>query len=506
MNRLHLLRHDEIIRAFSNGVVSREIPEIPRFPEIGTRLYMNNHQHKNNNHSMKRNIKADSRTKSSVERPTSPIPVLQVATVVFEKNRVTIDMKIKQTESDSNPENDTNDKDDDIVYPIGVKDHRPYKIVAQYRRMLGKSTDFIAEPLCIGENETETAVLGLSSFAEKHGCDLMFTDEDHRFDNSMYRAACGTADLGIIHLLATDAVQTATFCFVMDFDFNNEFQQSTEKVEAFVMDFCQAIAKVISCDTNNVRIFSISKMEKEKQKSEVKFGVTSLETEKTEQLAEILKIHARSGFSDDKILARVLARDYDYTWKPALQTLKLQASDLAPEFNFDYRPDSTPNQLERGSHPYYLPRGWYRHALRVLHKYEKDPKWLEHSNTQGEWPVVYHGTKSWAVSSITQQGLMTNAVKVDLMRPEAIQQMGVEADRPGLYVATHCEGGAVLYSEPFTVSPLPNKTESFRIVFQCRVKPEKFTVHKSPVDEGHAWRYVDANSIRPYGILLKKED
>ncbi|CAF0950670.1 unnamed protein product [Adineta steineri] len=101
---------------------------------------------------------------------------------------------------------------------------------------------------------------------------------------------------------------------------------------------------------------------------------------------------------------------------------------------------------------------------------------------------------------------MTNAVKVDLMRPEAIQQMGVEADRPGLYVATHCEGGAVLYTEPFTVSPLPNKTESFRIVFQCRVKPEKFTVHESPVHEGHAWRYVDANSIRPYGILLKKED
>jgi hypothetical protein len=189
--------------------------------------------------------------------------------------------------------------------------------------------------------------------------------------------------------------------------------------------------------------------------------------------------------------------------------LKVHASDLAPEHNYDYRPDSTPSELRRGGHTYYLPRGWYRHALRVLHKYEKDSKWLGQSNTQGEWPVAYHGTKSWAVPGIVQQGLMTNAVtdavKLDAKRPEAIQQMGEEADRPGLYVATHCDGGADIYTEPFTVTTSPKKTESFRIVFQCRVKPEKFTVHKSPVNEGNAWRYVDASSIRPYGILLKKE-
>ncbi|CAF5160321.1 unnamed protein product [Rotaria sp. Silwood1] len=84
--------------------------------------------------------------------------------------------------------------------------------------------------------------------------------------------------------------------------------------------------------------------------------------------------------------------------------------------------------------------------------------------------------------------------------------MGAEANRPGLYVPTHCDGGAKIYTEPFTVTPYPDKTESFRIVFQCRVKPEKFTVHKSPVIDGNAWRYVDPSSIRPYGILLKKED
>ena len=74
------------------------------------------------------------------------------------------------------------------------------------------------------KNKTETTVLGLNSFAESHGCDLMFTNKNHGFDNSMYRAACGTADLGSIHLMATNAVQTATFTFRHGFRFSYRIQ------------------------------------------------------------------------------------------------------------------------------------------------------------------------------------------------------------------------------------------------------------------------------------------
>ena len=289
MNRLHLLRHDETIRVYSNGVVTREMPEIPAFPKIGMQVQPSLHQSTKDSR-LQRNVNLKPKPKPLINRPSSPTPVLEVATVVFEKNRAIIDMKIKPTESGDPTGSDKKDKNDDIVYPAGITDRRLYKTVAQYRRMIGKSTNFIAEPLCIGEDQTETTVICLNSFAEKHGCELMFTDEDHRFDNSVYRAACGIADLGSIHLLATDAVQTASFCFVMDFDFNSEFQQSKEKVETFVTSFCHAIATVLSCDTNNVRVFSISKMEKEEKKSEVKFGVTSPEATKTEHLAEILKV------------------------------------------------------------------------------------------------------------------------------------------------------------------------------------------------------------------------
>jgi hypothetical protein len=101
--------------------------------------------------------------------------------------------------------------------------------------------------------------------------------------------------------------------------------------------------------------------------------------------------------------------------------------------------------------------------------------------------------------------LLPSAVKADAMKKEAIQQMGEEANRPGLYVATHCNGGSDIYTRPFTVTAFPGKSEQFRIVFQCRVEPGKFTTHKSPVNVGEAWRIVDPKAIRPYGILLKKE-
>jgi hypothetical protein len=186
--------------------------------------------------------------------------------------------------------------------------------------------------------------------------------------------------------------------------------------------------------------------------------------------------------------------------------LKLQVSDLAPEHNFDYRKPGLPATDTRGGHTYNLPIGWYRHALRVLDKYEKDPAWIGMVNGKREWAVAYHGTRVEVAAPIVQQGLLTSAVQVDLMLDEAVRQMGEEANRPGVYVATHCQDGSYpKYTTPFSVPVSPGKSEEYSLVFQCRVKPGKFTNHPSPVKEGEAWRFVDPSCIRPYGILLKKE-
>lgn len=144
--------------------------------------------------------------------------------------------------------------------------------------------------------------------------------------------------------------------------------------------------------------------------------------------------------------------------------------------------------------------------MNVNQKFEDGDQWLGCINASGEWPVAFHGTSAEAVTGIVQHGLSPSAVKVDAMRSEAIAKIGNEADQPGMYVATHCNGGADIYTRPFTVTTFPGKSEQFRIVFQCRVQPDKFTIHTSPVNEGEAWRVVDPKAIRPYGILLKKED
>jgi hypothetical protein len=179
---------------------------------------------------------------------------------------------------------------------------------------------------------------------------------------------------------------------------------------------------------------------------------------------------------------------------------------LAPEHNYDYRQPYVPKQLTRGNRPYYLPIDWYRHALNVENKYEDGPLWLGHVNIEGEWPVAFHGTHAGAVSGIAQDGLLVSTAQRDAMMEEAVQQMGEEANRPGLYVATHCNGGSYpQYTTAFTVTTFPGKSEDFSIVFQCRVQPNKFTTHTRPVTVGEAWRIVDPKAVRPYGILLKKE-
>jgi hypothetical protein len=164
---------------------------------------------------------------------------------------------------------------------------------------------------------------------------------------------------------------------------------------------------------------------------------------------------------------------YDYKLEPALAFLQLQESDFEPLYDRDY---PVARKETRGGHPYYFPEGWYRHALKVVDKYPGDQVWLGMNNSRDEWAVAYHGTKSDAVRGIKDKGL---------------------------YVATHCERGASNYTIPFTVKDSTGKIKNYRVVFQCRVQPGKFTVHKSLVTAGMAWRVYDEKAIRPYGLLLK---
>ena len=56
--------------------------------------------------------------------------------------------------------------------------------------------------------------------------------------------------------------------------------------------------------------------------------------------------------------------------------------------------------------------------------------------------------------------------------------MEPKVDTPGFYLATRCKGGArPWYTKSFSVYVSEQKSEKFRVVFQCRVRPKAFTTH-----------------------------
>lgn len=190
---------------------------------------------------------------------------------------------------------------------------------------------------------------------------------------------------------------------------------------------------------------------------------------------------------------------------PLLTYLQLRPQDFDKKHNFDYNTKGLYLDNKRGGYPYYLPLGWYRHAIDVSKKYPTDDPWLGYENLPGEWPVAFHGTHAEVVSNIKKDGLLIDKVKHDSMREEAVQRMGPKVDKPGLYLSTRCKGGAhPWYTKTFCVNVSEGKIERFRVVFQCRVKPGAFTTHICPITGSETWRVVDSNAVRPYGILVRK--
>lgn len=92
-----------------------------------------------------------------------------------------------------------------------------------------------------------------------------------------------------------------------------------------------------------------------------------------------------------------------------------------------------------------------------------------------------------------------------LYKKEVIQQIGSKANRPGLYLGTHCQReGHPDHTKSFTAPSSRRATDRFRVVLQRRVKPGAFKTHRASVKTGEAWRLVDPDPVRRYGILVKR--
>ena len=326
--RLTLLRHDELMRVYSSVALRRNLSPIPQErrsrsqkPRVMTAI---------NVPVIRIRVVTPEPIVFPPPRTRSPTPELKIKHIVIKPETTTIDMvptSTQPTSADNNDgddeqeeEDDDEDEEENIIFPDGITDIRPYTTIARYRRAINQSTDFSQNPLKLAIDSPETLILGLEDFAKQHGCELSFDNHDQRFDKSVFRAACGTVDLGSIHLLASDSMLTAHFQFEIDLDYDREITQSKENVEQFVDDFCQAISEDLDCDKTVIRVFSIDKLAKKSGKSHVNFGLTAVDQKRTERFARTLQVElTQFKLHPSVIFSRIMHRQ-DSQPRPSLNT------------------------------------------------------------------------------------------------------------------------------------------------------------------------------------------
>lgn len=217
------------------------------------------------------------------------IPKLKVTTMILGKNSTKLDMTPKWFKPDDEVEILKT-----IKYPPNTteKDKRPFNTIARFRSIkngTNDSNDFTSDPIQIKNDATETVVLALDAFIQQFGGKLSFTNEDLSFEDSAHRTACGVADLGSAHLLASEHIPSANFALIIDFDYDT-LAKSEETMQQFLLTFADAVTQNLSCNNDYVRVTSVEKSTEGKGKAEVNLVLTTPNKAKTEELVDTFQV------------------------------------------------------------------------------------------------------------------------------------------------------------------------------------------------------------------------
>jgi hypothetical protein len=174
-----------------------------------------------------------------------------------------------------------------IVYPPDVVEKRPFNTIARYRMRIGQTNDFSKQALLVDEHSTEGLILMLDAFAQQFDGELSFTNDDLQFSESAHRTACGVANLGSVHLLASNTVPTASFAVPLDLDYDKDLVGSEKGIEDFILTFSRDIAQFLGCPEDYIRVFSIDKTSGGVR---INFGITCPTQAETEELARKLQV------------------------------------------------------------------------------------------------------------------------------------------------------------------------------------------------------------------------
>ncbi|KAM9956268.1 hypothetical protein ACTFIR_002980 [Dictyostelium discoideum] len=169
------------------------------------------------------------------------------------------------------------------------------------------------------------------------------------------------------------------------------------------------------------------------------------------------------------------------------QALQIDPKYFSPSFNYDFTNIIDVKLFFRGGEEYVRPCGWMRYALNVTNLIDKDgDKWLGCNNTDGEWPVSYHGTGKHESKSIAEKGY-------DLSKGQRFKFGRGVYSTPSI----KCAGA---YATSFT-----HEGSTYKVVFQNRVNPKTLIkIPKSQTNDEEYWISPKDEDIRPYSICIKK--
>eukprot|EP00051_Salpingoeca_urceolata_P000891 m.36997 g.36997 ORF g.36997 m.36997 type:complete len:458 (+) comp11068_c0_seq2:109-1482(+) len=173
--------------------------------------------------------------------------------------------------------------------------------------------------------------------------------------------------------------------------------------------------------------------------------------------------------------------------------ISVENLDYRYDFNFTNVNDKG-RVFSRGNVRYSRPVGCERKAIKVLNMFESNA-WLASDDKSSTWPVAYHGTAAKNVKNIHTDGLKVGGVDVDKVNGDVYGQ--------GVYVSPLPEY-ALGYATKASVGG-----QSYRVVFQCRVKPGSYSKHNlvaAPWDKKERipriWVIKNTADVRPYGICF----
>ena len=162
---------------------------------------------------------------------------------------------------------------------------------------------------------------------------------------------------------------------------------------------------------------------------------------------------------------------------------------------------------KRGGQIYDPPQKYDGYGLKVSKQYDNEnDTWLGMKNIRGEWWVAYHGAGrnvsqekiKQIVKNIVENGLVPGRNQVHEGYRNINPKSNIEYDRvgTGVYLTNK-----INVAESYAGIIKDEEENEYKIVFMCRVCPEKVRISEDEPD----YYVLDPNKdcIRPYRILLK---